>query len=97
MPRQHHVTISCYYSPNVVNSSDEIKGAALVPAFALAKVLTFFGGTVDQTLFGMIIKDQCANPVVEFGIEEGTSILVQLEPTIVHVATTPTFVAIIME
>lgn len=37
----------------------------------------------------MIIKDECANLVVETVMEGVTLILIQLKTTIVHIATTP--------
>jgi hypothetical protein len=47
-------------------------------------------------LFDMIVKDKCANLVVEFDIEGGTSILVQPE-TIIILATITLNLVFVME
>jgi hypothetical protein len=54
-----------------------------------------FSGTIDLTLSGMTIKDECANLVVETNMEGATLISIQLEITTVLVATAPSFVTTI--
>jgi hypothetical protein len=68
----------------------KVEGATLVLASAFTKVTSHFGGIIDPMLSNMIIKDECANPMVETGMEEGISISVHLESII---ATVPNLVA----
>jgi hypothetical protein len=67
----------------------EVEGVALVPTFALVKVIAFLYGTADQTFFSTIVKDEHANLVVEFDMEEGTLISIQPKPIDVLVTITP--------
>jgi len=80
-----------------VNNFDETKCTTPISAFALAKVTATFSETTNQMFFGTMIKDKHANLMVEFDMEEGTSILIQLKPIAIHVATTTSLVVIIVD
>jgi hypothetical protein len=80
-----------------VNNFDETKCTTPILAFEPAKVTTTFSETTDQMLFGTMIKDKHANLMVEFDMEEGTSILIQPEPIAIHVATITSLVVITVD
>jgi hypothetical protein len=67
---------------NICNRSD-------ILVFAPIEVTTHFSGLVDWTIFGMIIKDICANLVVKTSMENTISILVQLKTIVVHATIIP--------
>lgn len=68
---------------SMLNVQGRTKGYALIQASTLVKATTCSGGTIDSTLSSTIVKDECANPVVETNVEGATSILVQLKTIII--------------
>jgi len=74
---------------DVIDGFGEVEGVALVPTFALVKVIVFLYGIADATFFGTIVKDEHANLMVEFDMEEGTLISVQPKRIDVLVTITP--------
>ncbi len=67
----------------ITHGFNKIEGATPFPTSTPIEITTFFNGVIDHMLFDMIVKDKCANLVVEFDIEGGTSILVQPETIII--------------
>jgi hypothetical protein len=50
---------------SVANVFGEVEGFTHVQAFALVETITHFNGIVDSMLFGMTVKDDCVNSIVE--------------------------------
>ncbi len=73
----------------IADGFDEAKSVAPIPTIALAESITHFGGITNLTLSHTIAKDERANMVVEIGMERGTLILAQPEPTTTLATTTP--------
>jgi hypothetical protein len=68
---------------DAINVYGRTKGYALIHASILVKATTCSGGIIDSTRSSTIVKDECANPVVETNVEGATSILVQLKTIII--------------
>ncbi|CAM6008870.1 unnamed protein product [Sphagnum balticum] len=92
-PTKPEVIFNIGILSSVANVFGEAEGFALVQAFALVETITHFSGIVDSKLFGMTIKDDCANSIVETDMEGAILISIQLETTIVPIATAPSLVA----
>jgi hypothetical protein len=70
-PTKHKVTFGIEIFFGAADDYGEVEGVAPVVASAPAKAITHFGGAINSTLFGTIVKDECANLVVVPNTEEG--------------------------
>jgi len=93
-PTKLEVTFDIGIISSVANVFSETKDFALVQASTLVEAITHFGGVADLTFLGMTVKDDYANSIVEINLEGVISILVQLETTVVYIATARSLVAV---
>ncbi len=95
-PIEPKVTSNTEILSGVAHGFSKVKGAALFPTSMPINIKVFFNGTIHRMLSNMTVNNERANSMVEFDMEGGTSILVQLE-TIVFFTTITLNLVVVME